>query len=59
MGFQNANENVLHGFGTLVIRLWTSFGNIFKGVCTNPGLTNLQSVGVAQWLWSSTVDMCA
>ena len=36
-GFQNANENVLHGFGNLVIWRWKSFGNIFEGVCANPG----------------------
>ena len=33
---QNANENVFQDFGNLVIWLWKSFGNIFKGVCTIP-----------------------
>ena len=36
MGFQNANENVFYGFGILIVWLWKSFGNIFKGVRTYP-----------------------
>ena len=27
MGFQNAKEHVPHGFGSLVILIWKSFGN--------------------------------
>ena len=30
MGFQNANENVFHGFGNLVIWLWKSIGNVLE-----------------------------
>ena len=36
MGFQNANEIMLHGFGNFVIWLWKSFGKICKGAGTNP-----------------------
>ena len=36
MGFQNVDENEFHGSGNLVLWLWKSFRNIFKGVCTNP-----------------------
>ena len=35
MEFQNAKENVSHGFGNLVIWLWKSFRNVIKLVCTN------------------------
>ena len=30
MGFQNANENELHGFGNLVILPWKSFGKVME-----------------------------
>ena len=33
MEFQNASENVFHGFGNLAV--WKSFGNIIKVICTN------------------------
>ena len=36
IGLQNGNENVFHGLGNLVIWLWKSCGNFFKGICTNP-----------------------
>ena len=35
MGFQNANENEFHGFGSLAIWLRKSFGNLVKGFSTN------------------------
>ena len=35
MRYQNANENVFHGFRTLVIWLWISFGNMLRIVCTH------------------------
>ena len=31
MGFQKANENGLHGFGKLVVWLWSSFESFLKG----------------------------
>ena len=48
MGFLNANENVFHGFGTLAIWLWISFGNILRAVCTGLGL---ESVAKAMCHW--------
>ena len=36
MGLENANKNMPHDFGNLVIYLWKvveKFGNIVKGVC--------------------------
>ena len=35
MEFQNANENVFHGFGNLVISLQKRFGNVLKVASTN------------------------
>ena len=46
MGFKNARENVVHGFGNLVVYLvplekfWKNFGNIFKGACTNADVSS-------------------
>ena len=39
LGCQNPNENRFHGFGNLVIWLSKRYGNIPKGVCTNPDKT--------------------
>ena len=30
------NKNMFHGFGSLVMWVWKSFGNITKVVFTNP-----------------------
>ena len=38
MGFQNANKNEFHSFGSLVIWLWKIFGNISKGSLYEPCL---------------------
>ena len=36
VGFQNASDNVFHGFGSFALYFWKSFGDIFEGVYANP-----------------------
>ena len=41
---QNANKNVFHGFGILVVWLWKGFGIITKVICTNPDRCKLNFI---------------